>query len=112
LNVRSGFFAALVGLCLLFALGWMFVDDHDEALGEETSTILSINRFELNSLGQVKSRLASRSDKTLYEFLSSHHDTALLRGPETNVVTEVLKALEHDSVQVGVPLMMELFVIV
>ena len=107
LNSRPFWIAVVT--CALGALALMMLDAHDEAVGEEVKTITSINKFELNSMGEIKTRLASRTDSTLYEFLATHHDTALLQGAASNVIKEVLLAIEHDSVQTGVPLVVGLF---
>jgi len=107
LNSRPFWIAVVT--CALGALALTMLDAHDEAVGEEVKTITSINKFELNSMGEIKTRLASRTDSTLYEFLATHHDTALLQGAASNVIKEVLLAIEHDSVQTGVPLVVGLF---
>jgi len=108
-SINSKPFWIAVVVCALGALALMMLDAHDEAVGEEVKTITAINKFELNSMGEIKTRLASRTDSTLYEFLATHHDTALLHGTSSNVVKEVLLAIEHDSVQTGVPLVVGLF---
>lgn len=67
------------------------------------------NRFTLDKLGKARERLASLSDETLYSFLIDHHEAQVLRYTKNNVVGEVMKSIERESAQAGVPLMMDLF---
>lgn len=60
-------------------------------------------------LKQVHKRLRSKSDMPMYDFLRLHHQTGILRGTPQNVVSEVVRALNHYSAEEGLPLLVDLF---
>jgi hypothetical protein len=68
-----------------------------------------MNTFTMDDVGKARSRLNSVTDETLYQFLVEHHESQVLQYNSDNVIAEVVKAIERESVQVGVPLMMDLF---
>jgi len=109
-------FRLLSGVLLVCALGlalfWAAASSserHSITGQQRMTTIRGANRFTVDSLGVVRERLASKSDSTLYEFLVDHHDTEVLRRNDKNIVKEVIQAIEHESAQAALVLVVQLF---
>jgi hypothetical protein len=103
------------GLLLLMSIGlamfWYAQSSSDKrnASGSHLITLRGSNRFTVDSLGTLRERLSSKTDSTLYEFLADHHDEKAFQATKQNVVREVFVAIEHESVQAGVALVIQLF---
>jgi len=104
-----------VGLLLIvivLTIFWVVESSSErrDASGKELVTLHGANKFTVDSLGRARERLASKTDVSFYEFLADHHDTKALQVPGTqNVVKEVLLAIEHESAQTAVVLVVQIF---
>jgi hypothetical protein len=102
---------SLLCIVLVLTLVWLVESSVEKRDFErqELHTLKNVNVFSIDKFGKVHKKLATKTDSTMYEFLADHHDTQMLQGSKKNIVTEVMLIIEHESVQVGMPLVVQLF---
>lgn len=111
-KVALGIFIAVL---LTLSIVWFVASrasSEEENSENEAGTFFkqaNANTFTINSAGEIKSRLNSKTDESIYSFLSRHHETAALSEGKHNIVSEILLALEHESTEVGIPVIIEIF---
>lgn len=90
---------------LLSAFTWFLMSTQNTA----SNAAAMGDQLLFTNLNEVRQRLHSKSDMPVYEFLTLHHQTGVLHGEQRNVVSEVFRALNHQSAEEGIPLLIDLF---